>query len=429
VTDFDRDGYGLFGLRVDGHPFDAARHPLALDVPGNGIDEDGYAGDLRLVPVPQPRGETVIGAKGPNVIVVVMESTRADVLGKRIDGKLVAPNLAALAAEGSSFAPSFSHVAFTTASLKSIFAGRLEPHVGDPSLFTELKKSGYGVAVFSGQPEDFGDISETVGMRRSADVFVDAEKLKDKRAFSFAAQGSLLIDEGVLLGEFDKHLGKLEAWQRPQFVYLNFQSPHFPYDHPGVPHRFAHPPLERGAISAVNREKVERTYWNAVARADDALGELVARLKALGVWDNTIVLVTGDHGESLFEDGFLGHGHIINTRQFATFLVVNRKVEGIVPPIAISDYRDILLDLLTGETRARPPIAPFMHIGELDTPSAIGLADPSYGVISLRLDTGEACFARSSRCDSYSDLKGAERKAVDALVARWGSERWAAQRR
>ena len=87
---------------------------------------------------------------------------------------------------------------------------------------------------------------------------------------------------------------------------------------------FAELGVARADISAANRAQVERTYWNAVARSDDALGRLVARLQRLGVWENTLLVVTGDHGESLFEDGFLGHGHIVNDRQFATFLVVNR---------------------------------------------------------------------------------------------------------
>jgi hypothetical protein len=428
ATDFDRDGYGLFGLQFDPHPFDAARHPLALDVPGNGVDEDGYAGDLALVPVPQPRPFTLVPAKGPNVIVVVMESTRADVLTKRIDGRLVAPNLAAIAAQGASIAPSYSHVGFTTASLKSIFAGRLEPQAGDPALFAELKRSGYGVSVFSGQPEDFGDISATVGMRRNADAFVDAEALRDKRAFSFAAQGSLLVDEGVLLAEFDKRLGSHKDWAKPQFVYFNFQSPHFPYDHPGVEHRFAKPPLGRSEITAANRAGVERTYWNAVAHSDAALGSMMARLKAVGVWDDTILLVTGDHGESLFEDGFLGHGHIINQRQFATFLAVNRPLPGLHAPLAISDYRALVLDLLTGQAPQSGGFAPFMHIGELDAPSAIGLAGSRFGIVSLRLDRGEACFERPALCRRYGDLAGEEKRAVDALVARWGSERWATRR-
>lgn len=429
ATDFDSDGYGLFGLPFDTHPFDPARHPLALDVPGNGIDEDGYAGDLALVPVPSPRPFTLVPAKGPNVIVVVMESTRGDVLGKRIDGKLVAPNLAAIAAQGSGIAPSYSHVGFTTASLKSIFAGRLEPHAGDPALFAELKRSGYGISVFSGQPEDFGDISATVGMRQNADMFVDAELLRDKRASRFAAQGSLLVDEGVLLGEFDKRLGRKAQWATPQFVYFNFQSAHFPYDHPAIEHRFADPPLPRSQIAEANRAGVERTYWNAVAHSDAALGALVARVKALGVWDNTVLLVTGDHGESLFEDGFLGHGHLINARQFATFLAVNRPLPGLRAPLAISDYRAVLLDLLNGTPPTGQGLAPFMHIGELDAPGAIGLAGTRFGIVSLRLDHGEACFERPARCRRYSHLEGEEKRAIDALVARWGSERWAARRR
>jgi hypothetical protein len=428
ATDFDRDGYGLSGFQFDDHPFDAARHPLALDVPGNGIDEDGYAGDLALVPVPSPRPFTLVPAKGPNVIVVVMESTRGDVLGKRIDGKLVAPNLAAIAAQGSGIAPSYSHVGFTTASLKSIFAGRIEPHAGDPALFAELKQSGYGISVFSGQPEDFGDISATVGMRQNADTFVDAELLRDKRASRFAAQGSLLVDEGVLLGEFDRRLGRKTDWARPQFVYLNFQSPHFPYDHPGVEHRFADPPLPRSEITAANRAAVERTYWNAVAHADAALGALIGRLKALGVWDDTVLLVTGDHGESLFEDGFLGHGHLINARQFATFLAVNRPLPALRKPLAISDYRAVLLDLLTGKEPKNDGFAPFMHIGVLDAPGAIGMAGTGFGIVSLRLDRGEACFERPARCRRYGDLAGEEKRVVDALVARWGSERWAVRK-
>jgi hypothetical protein len=428
ATDFDRDGYGLFGLRIDSHPFDSARHPLALDVPGNGIDEDEYAGDLTLVPIPRPRPFTPVPARGPNVVIVVMESTRGDVLGKRIDGRPVAPNLEAIAAAGAGIAPSYSHVGFTTASLKAIFAGKLEARAGDPSLFTELKQSGYGVSVFSGQPEDFGDISATVGMRRNADRFIDAELLKDQRASQFAAQGSLLVDEGVLLGEFDKALGKPADWARPQLIYFNFQSPHFPYDHAGVEHRFAHPPLARSAISAERRGEVERTYWNAVAHSDAALGQVVSRLKALGQWDNTILLVTGDHGESLFEDGFLGHGHLINQRQFATFLAVNRPLPGVTAPLAISDYRGILLDLLTGRAPQRDPFLPFMHIGELGSPSTIGLAGTAFGIVSLRLDRGEVCFERPAHCRDYRNLAGAEKQAADMLVARWGSERWAARR-
>lgn len=428
-SDFDRDGYGLFGNTIDSHPFDGSRHPLALDIPGNGIDEDGYGGDLALVPVPQPLPETLVTGARPHVVLVVFESTRADVLGKRIDGKLVAPNLAAVVAQGGAVAPAFSHVGFTTSSLKSIFGGALAVGEDAPSLFRELKRSGYRIGVFSGQPEDFGGISAAVGMRDNADIFIDAETMKDQRAFSFAAQGSLLVDENIVLDRFDQHFGQVQDWAQPQFVYLNFQSAHFPYHHDAVPERFASPPLKRSQIRAENQAGVERTYWNAVAHADAALGRLIARLKAVGAWENTILLVTGDHGEALFEDGFLGHGHIINRIQYATFLASNRPLGGVRAPIGLSDYRRILHGMLGADLPTAPTFAPFLHIGSLDHPTAIGTVDPRFGVIALRLDTGAVCFERDGSCEDYGSLEGARKLVVERLVARWGSERWFARQR
>ncbi|ABC64512.1 LTA synthase family protein [Erythrobacter litoralis] len=429
ATDFDGDGYGLAGRQLDRHPFDAARHPLALDIPGNGIDEDGFGGDLELVSIPQTAPDTTLTGAKPHVIIVVFESTRFDVIGKRIDGQPVAPNLEALAVQGSAIVPTYSHVGFTTESLKSLFGGALTVEPGAPSLFRDFKRSGYGIGVFSGQPEDFGGISEAVGMRDSADIFVDAEKLKDQRAFSFAAQGSLLVDEGIILDQFDKALGDAQDWQQPQFVYLNFQSPHFPYHQPAIGERFARPPVTRGEINAGNAAQVQQTYWNAVAHTDAALGRLIAKLKEVGAWDNTLMLVTGDHGEALFERGFLGHGHVINRLQNGTFLVSNRPLDGVEAPIAQSDIRRILLGQLGADQPAAERHAPFMHIGPLDAPAKIGMVDSGYGIVSLRFDRSEACFEREDRCFAYDGLEGARHAAIDRLVARWGSERWARRQR
>jgi hypothetical protein len=428
ASDVDRDGYGVFAIQHDTAPLDPARHPLALDVPGNGIDEDGYGGDLALVPLTRPLGPQVFAGARPHVVVVVLESVRADVLGKRVNGRAVAPNLEALAAGGST-ATAYSHVGFTTESLKSLFSGQLAPRAGDPSLLRDLKASGYQVGVFSGQPEDFGGISETVGMRTSADVHIDAETLREKRAFDFAAQGSLLVDERHLLDAFERTLGAGDWSSQPHFAYFNFQSAHFPYDHPGVEPRMTRDPIPRGEIEAANADRVRETYWNAVAHADWALGEVVARLKAKGVWDETILIVSGDHGEELFEGGFLGHGHVINHEQFATLLVANRP--GMMPagPIGLADYRTILSAAIRGQAPPSISVPPFLHIGPLDTPTAIGLAGPDGQLTSLRLDTGIACFVEQRLCVAYAGLAGADRARVDAVITHWGSERWRERRR
>ncbi|HMJ93198.1 MAG TPA: sulfatase-like hydrolase/transferase, partial [Allosphingosinicella sp.] len=206
ASDFDRDGYGWFGARIDKQPFDPVRHPLALDVPGNGVDEDGYGGDFRFAPAP-PAAPPRLPAKPKHLVLIVLESGRADAIGRLFAGREVTPNLNALARSGSAIPEAYSHVGFTTSSLKSLFSGRLDPAAGGPSLFRDLKANGYRIGVFSGQPESFGDISEVVGMKKNADVFVDAETLKAERAFSFAAKGSLLIDGRILLRELDRNLG------------------------------------------------------------------------------------------------------------------------------------------------------------------------------------------------------------------------------
>lgn len=424
VTDFDNDGYGWISSMPDRHPFNSARYPLALDIPANGIDEDGYGGDLQLAPMaPQPP-ITLISGKRPNLILIVIESARYDVIGKRLNGKPVAPNLEAIAKSGSVISPVFSHVGFTTASLKSLFGGALQPSIGSPSLFRELKSSGYEIGVFSGQPEDFGDISKTVGMRENADIFIDGEKLKNLRAFSNGAQGSILVDEKHLLKAFAEQYKRPSKWDQPQFLYFNFQSPHFPYFHMGMPLNLTDRPLPRSEISADNRNSLHRTYWNAVHYSDQQLGKLVSRLKRNGVWDNSVVVITGDHGEDLFEDGLLGHGHNINIRQYGTFLVTNRPGVTTDGPIGLSDYRAIILSLLKAE---KPQIAAkpvLMTVGDLERPTQIGIAEGASSITSLRLDTGEACMVEKKQCANARRLAGAFKNRIDRLIHIWGSARW-----
>lgn len=424
ITDFDRDGYSWFTAQIDREPFDATRHPLALDVPGNGVDEDSFGGDLIFAgpdaTLPSPK----LSGRPRHLVVIVIESARGDVLGKRVNGRVVAPNLEALTRSGSSFPQAYSHVGFTTASLKSLFSGQLDPRPGDPSLFIDLKANGYRIGVFSGQPESFGDISQVVGMKRSADVFVDAETLKDERAFGFAAKGSLRVDEAKLLREFDRRMGDKAEWARPHFVYFNFQSPHFPYHHPGLPDMLGVKPLPRDRISPENARRVQETYWNAVAYSDAQIGAVVARLKALGVWEDTVLAVTGDHGEALFEAGFLGHGHVIDAAQTHIPFVVS--VPGLADsrPLGLSDMRALLLAALGGAPAPGRDRPVFLHIGSLDAPAAIGMAETGGIFTTLALETEDVWFSDGGRRARYDALKGADKARADRLVSEWGRQRW-----
>jgi phosphoglycerol transferase MdoB-like AlkP superfamily enzyme len=430
ATDVDRDGYGLFSQPPDSHPFDGARYPYALDVPGNGIDEDGIGGDFilggastaELAPPPTPQ----LPARRKHLIVIVLESTRADVLGKRIADREVAPNLNALAASGSSFPAAYSHVGFTTESLKSLFSGSLETDARAPSLFRDLKANGYRIGVFSGQPESFGGIAEAVGMTETADVFRDGEVLKEERAHGFAAKGSLLVDGKVLLREFDRSFGRREDWRRPVFVYFNLQSAHFPYHYPDMEQILPGRPIPRSAIAPDKRDWVAATYWNAVAHADRQIGEIIGRLKALGVYEDSLLVVTADHGESLFDDGFLGHGHMLNRQQTQIPLVVNQPGAARPNPIGLADFRPLILQLLGADLPARHGGAVLQYIGTLDRPAFVGMVEAGQRWTVLKLADRTVRFSDVAGVHGYKDLASSPslRDRAARLVAAWERERW-----
>jgi hypothetical protein len=429
ATDFDRDGWSLFSFPIDGQPFDGSRYPYALDIPNNGIDEDGLGGDFRYAETAAPPARSpVIAGRKRHVVLIVLESTRADAIGRRVDGRSLTPTLDAMARQGSTAREAYSHVGFTTQSLQSLFTGELAPADDRHSLVRDFLANGYRVGILSGQAEDFGGTAERVGMRRGS-IFVDATTNRDERAFSFAAQGSLTIDGKVLLREFDQRLGRPEAWAQPNFLYFNLQSAHFPYSWPGMERVLPGEPIPRGEINAANRDWVAQTYWNATAYNDRLIGAIVERLRRLGVLDDTLIIVTADHGESLFDDGFLGHGHMLSREQTRIPFILSQPGVAIPQPIGLADMRAIILDAVGAQVpQRRGPV--FQYLGTLDQPGAIGLVGPGGDWTIFNLFREAVWTSASGRWQSYRALPAgsAERGRADALIDEWARQRWLAAR-
>ncbi|HYD37744.1 MAG TPA: sulfatase-like hydrolase/transferase, partial [Allosphingosinicella sp.] len=346
---------------------------------------------------------------------------------RRVGGREVTPVLNALAREGTLVRDAYSHVGFTSESLKSLFSGTLSPRPGGPSLFRDMKANGYQVGVYSAQAESWGEIAELLGSRRYADRFVDAEVLKAERVFSFAAKGSLKVDGRSLLREFGKAYAGTSAWSRPNFVYFNFQEAHFPYHHRGMPQFLPGRPIPRGEIGPGNREWVANTYWNSVAFDDWLVGRVVERLKAFGVWDETLLVVTADHGESLFDDDFLGHGHVINRQQTNVPLILSDPGVAVPSPVGLIDYRPMILRLLGAPVPRRAAPRVFQYIGELDTPHSIGMIEAGDRWTIMTVDSEIVSFSDTGRHARYSDLPpGPDRARADRLIDEWARQRWLA---
>lgn len=423
ATDFDRDGFGAFARPSDPSPLDESRHPFALDVPGNGIDEDGFAGDLRYAASTEP--EPRFAAQRRHVVLIVLESTRADAVGKRWQGRLVAPNLTAMAAGGSAAPEAYSHFGITAASLGSIFSGRAAPAPGGPSLFRDFGRAGYRIGVLSSQSEDFGGVAAAAAMREHSHVFADAKALTPGRRPRFGEDVSLLVDGKILLKEMDRHFGQAAGWSRPTFLYLNLQPAHFPYHRPGTPELLPGRPIPRGQVSAANRLWVERTYWNAVAYADWLVGQVEARLKRLGVHDETVLVVVGDHGEELFENGYLGHGQLLNRLQTQVPLVISRPGIAIPRPAGLADVRPLVLRAAGADLPIREGGEPvFQFTGSLERPRTIGTVASGGLWTTIELATGEVSNGRET--GRYGELAAGSglRNQADQVATAWARHRW-----
>jgi hypothetical protein len=430
ATDVDGDGYSLVSAYRDRQPFDPKRHPLALDIPGNGIDEDGLAGDYlhsaggEFLPTPR------FGRERRHVVLIALESTRAEMLGKHWNGQVVAPNLTAMAASGSHSEEAYSHAGYTRPSLKSLLTGRIEPARPTPSLFSDFRRAGYRTAVLSTEAEDFGGIAADTGMRENSDLLIDARVLRKENINPLAVDVTLLLDARVLLRELDRHFGRRSDWARPTFLYMNVQTSHYPYDFPTTPRFLPGPPVPRDKIRFAYREWTRRTYWNSVAYGDWVVGRIMARLGRLGILDDGVVLVVADHGEELFEHDYVGHGQRLNDLQTRIPFVFNRGGMVIPRPVGLTDVRGLLLRAAGAQMPAPEAGRPvFQHTIDLDRPSEIAMVEAGRRRTVLHLPTQEVRYEEADvprQRGTYRDLpQGSPLRArADRLVQLWERERW-----
>jgi phosphoglycerol transferase MdoB-like AlkP superfamily enzyme len=428
LSDVDFDGFGSFSFPRDPEIFNARVFPGALDIPGNGIDEDGFLGDAYEPVVAVDSFTKIKPKKGKHIILIVLESARADLLEKKLDGQYVAPMLREIAKAGTAVSNAYSHTGYTTTSLKAIFNRNLIGQNND-NLLGFLQRSGYHISIISGQDESFGDVARLVGMKAKGIDYFDARTAIEDRVYSSKDSGSLRLSEERVIEQFNLRIGQLD-FSQPQFIYLNFQAAHFPYSHSQMTKRITETFIPRSKINIGHKREVSKTYWNAIANADWATGQVWEQLKNYGVLEDTIVVILGDHGESLFEDSFLGHGHAINDSQTRIPLIINTTDVTIDEAIGQVDVAELAVRSALGlkNVWANSDKTVFQLVGSLDRPLLIAHVSNSGARTIFDFRTEQFFFSEGNLWLAYEQAVTNKQyqKRTETLIRDWESLRWQA---
>ena len=232
----------------------------------------------------------------PDVYLITIDTLRADHLGCYGYKQVETPALDAIAADGVRFTQAFTHSPITNTSHITILTGLLPSVHGvtdfavplSPQHVTAaelLKKRGYQTAAFIGAVIlDSNTLAP--GLDRGFDFYDNfPAKTETKQRWGRVERRGM---EVVAHAEtwFDKHR------TGPHFVWVHLYDPHDPYEPP--------PPF--------SEKYKDHLYDGEIAYADSAVARWIAFLKKAGVYDNAIIVVTGDHGEGLGEHGEETHG-------------------------------------------------------------------------------------------------------------------------
>src|SRR6202140_2672861 len=285
----------------------------------------------------------------PDVFLITIDTLRADHVGCYGYKQVETPALDALAADGVRFTQAFTHSPITNTSHITILTGLLPSVHGvtdfgvplSPQHVTAaelLKKRGYQTAAFIGAVIlDSNTLAP--GLDRGFDFYDNfPAKTETKERWGRVERRGM---EVVAHAEswFDKHR------TGPHFVWVHLYDPHDPYEPP--------PPF--------SEKYKDHLYDGEIAYADSAVAHWIAFLKKAGVYDNAIVVVTGDHGEGLGEHGEETHGLFLydSTLHVPLILKPPSKSAGHSNPGSVVDSEvrstDILPTILSIAGVAAPP--------------------------------------------------------------------------
>ena len=329
-------------LTVDLGPW--AGEPVTLELSAAFAGLGGEDGERTVAWGPVSlSGESPRSDRRPNVVLIVVDSLRADRLGTYGAERWTSPEIdRRLAARGAVLEDAYAQAPWTLPSAISYLTGRRPGELvrggldemavpeGVPTLAERLRDAGYRTAAFVANPA----LHAGIGFARGFDTFY----LAPPERGSPALRGDSVNRR--VLPWLAAHGG------RPYFLYLHYLEPHDPYDNPEiVDGRSPFLPDYEGPIRGdmvhglytgqveladpeADVDQLRALYDSEVHYVDSLVGEL---LGGFGREDfrRTLIVLTSDHGEELYEHGGWKHGHTLYNEQIRVPLVL--RWDGRIP--------------------------------------------------------------------------------------------------
>ena len=286
--------------------------PGAPVAPGEILGEMRIPGAVLLILLSLALAAGGCRRERPSVLLISIDSLRADETGRSIGGQSVTPTLDQLATRAVVFGQAVSPAPWTTPSMMSLMTG--------------LDPAAHGVEehdrALAGSVETLAERFRAAGYRTAA--IVPAVTLRAEYGFArgfedyeFESFGHNRISSPGLVGRVQY---RLERWRdEPFFIWVHLWDPHYNYI-PGPPWdtafvRGEEPPNRdvqclkwvRNPVTPPQAEFLRGLYEGEIRFTDDWIGRLFETIRRLGLERRLIVAIVGDHGESFVEHGFLGH--------------------------------------------------------------------------------------------------------------------------
>lgn len=274
-----------------------------------------------------------------NLILISIDTVRTDALQLYNEKGAPTPSLNRISEKGHVFTDLISQVPFTLPShctmltgtypMKHLVQENTHDRLSDRALTLAevLKGGGFKTAGFIGAVV----LASDVGMGQGFDVYDDR----------FTAFDIKFADLSGVQRNADEVYKSFRRWFDNKgdgrfFAFVHFYDPHAPYD-PPEPFR----PAERSLVSL---------YRGELSYVDSVIGRMFDDLGQQGVWKNTILVITGDHGEMFGEHEEMGHGYFVYQQALKVPLIIvlpeQQKKAVYDNPVQIVDLMPTMLDLL-----------------------------------------------------------------------------------